>query len=184
MDKMEETRSFFLSDDEKKAFINALMPELALLRAKADVSQEQIANLIGISRQTYGAIERGNRKMSWKTYLSLILFYDYNRKTHKIIRKLSAFPHTLIKRFNDGDEPFDLELGLLFISDTENILSSLDEQAISTIKTVFMVEYSRCNHMPSDAVVKMFEGLDFSRSETNMDKAKTMKALKELKEQH
>ena len=71
MEKIEETRSFFLSDDEKKAFINALMPELALLRAKADVSQEQVANLIGISRQTYGAIERGNRKMSWSTYLSL-----------------------------------------------------------------------------------------------------------------
>lgn len=184
MEKIEEKRSFFLSDYEKKAFVNALMPELALLRAKAEVSQEQIANLIGVSRQTYGAIERGSRKMSWSTYLALILFYDYNRKTHKIIRKLSAFPHTLIKRFNDGDEPLDLELGLLFKSDTENILSSLDEQAMSTIKTVFMVEYSRCSHMSSDAVVKMFEGLEFSNSEVSKDKEETMKALKNLKEQN
>ena len=177
---MEASYNFFLSDIEKDEFIEALTPQLSLLRAKADVSQEQIANLVGISRQTYGALERKARKMSWKTYLSLILFYDYNKKTHKIIRKLSAFPHTLIKRFNDGDEPLDLELGLLFKSDTENILTSLDERAISTIKTVFMVEYSRCNNVSSDAVIKMFEGLEFSHpaSEKNSD---VMNALKNIR---
>ncbi len=178
---MEASHNLFLSDDEKDEFIEALTPQLSLLRAKADVSQEQIANLVGVSRQTYGAIERKARKMSWNTYLSLILFYDYNRKTHKIIRKLSAFPHTLIKRFNDGDEPLDLELGLLFKSDKENILDSLDERAISTIKTVFMVEYSRCNNVSSDAVIKMFEGLEFSPP-SNKRNPDVMDALKRIRE--
>ena len=95
MEKIEEKRSFFLSDDEKKAFVNALMPELALLRAKAEVSQEQIANLIGVSRQTYNAVEMQKRKMTWNTYMSLILFFDYNPNTHYTIRKLDAFPYRL-----------------------------------------------------------------------------------------
>lgn len=178
---MEEPFNFFLSEKEKRQFIEELTPELSLLRTKAGISQEELANLIGISRQTYGAIERKSRKMSWSTYLSLILFYDYNKKTHKLIRKLSAFPHTLIKRFNDGTEPPDLNLGLLFNGNAEDILSSLDEQALSTIKTVLMVEYSRCNKVSGETVIKMFEGLSLSPSKSSECDINTMKALKSLK---
>ena len=58
---MEEISKFFLTEEEKDKFIDALTPELALLRAKVEISQEEIANLIGISRQTYGSIERKAR---------------------------------------------------------------------------------------------------------------------------
>ena len=179
---MEEILRFFLTEEEKDEFIEALTPELALLRAKAEISQEEIANLIGISRQTYGSIERKSRKMSWNTYLSLILFYDYNKKTHKMIRNISAFPHELIKRFNDGEEPVDFELNMLFKADTKNIIDSLDEQAISTIKTILMVEYSRCNNISGEAVVKFFEGIDFSKKDSFDEKQEdTMRALKNIK---
>ena len=179
---MEEISKFFLTEEEKDKFIDALTPELALLRAKAEISQEEIANLIGISRQTYGSIERKARKMSWNTYLSLILFYDYNKKTHKMIRNISAFPHELIKRFNDGEEPVDFELNMLFKADTKNIIDSLDEQAISTIKTILMVEYSRCNNISGEAVVKFFEGIDFSKKDSSDEKQEeTMRALKNIK---
>ena len=97
---MEELFKYYLSEEEKYALIEKLTPELPLLRAKAEISQEEIANIIGTSRQTYGAIERKARKMSWNTYLSLVWFYDYNRKTHKLIRNMNAFPHELIKKFN------------------------------------------------------------------------------------
>lgn len=178
---MEEVTKFYLTEDEKNAFIDALTPELQLLRVKAEISQEEIANIIGVSRQTYGAIERKARRMSWNTYLSLILFYDYNRKTHKFVRNIDAFPHELIKRFNDGDEPLDLELGLLFNADATSILESLDEQAISTIKTVLMVEYSRCNDVSGEAVVKFFEGVDFSKKIDVQKHKDTTKALKNIK---
>ena len=101
---MEELFKYYLSEEEKYALIEKLTPELALLRAKAEISQEEIANIIGTSRQTYGAIERKSRKMSWNTYLSLVWFYDYNRKTHKMIRNMSAFPHELIKKFSEEIE--------------------------------------------------------------------------------
>ena len=163
---MEELFSYYLSEEEKDSLIEKLTPELSILRTKAEISQEHIANIIGTSRQTYGAIERKTRKMSWNTYLSLIWFYDYNKKTHKLIRNMNAFPHELIKKFNDGDEPGDFKLSMLFKADTKNIIDSLDEQAIKTIRTILMIEYSRCNNISGEAVVKFFEGMDLSKKES------------------
>lgn len=62
--EMEELFKYYLSEEEKYALIEKLTPELPLLRAKAEISQEEIANIIGTSRQTYGTIERKARKMS------------------------------------------------------------------------------------------------------------------------
>ena len=64
-----------LSKARKEELIGELMPELRMLRVKADVTQEELANIIGLSRQTYSQIESGNKVMSWNTYLSLIFFY-------------------------------------------------------------------------------------------------------------
>ena len=178
---MEELSKFFLTEKEKNKFIDALTPELATLRAKAEISQEEIANLIGISRQTYGSIERKARRMSWSTYLSLLLFYVYNKKTHKIITTISAFPHELIKRFNEGEEPADFELSMLFKADTKNIIDSLDDQAISTLKTILMVEYSRCNNISGDAVIKFFEGIDLTKKEPSKEQQNTSQAIKNIK---
>ena len=178
---MEEALRCFLTEKEKDEFIEALTPELALLRTKAEISQEEIANLIGISRQTYGAIERKTRKMSWNTYLSLVMFYDYNKKTHKMIRKMEAFPHQLIQRFNDGEEPSDFELGMLFKADARGIIDSLDDQAMSTLRTVLLVEYSRCNKIPGDAVVKFFEGIDFSKRDPSAEQVNAAQAIKKIK---
>lgn len=58
----------------KDTCIELLYENLVSLRAKADITQAEIANLVGISRQTYYAIETGQRTMSWNTYLSLLLF--------------------------------------------------------------------------------------------------------------
>lgn len=178
---MEVLLKYYISEEEKYTLIEKLTPELLLLRTKAEISQEEIANIIGTSRQTYGAIERRTRKMSWNTYLSLIWFFDYNRKTHKMIRDMNAFPHELIKKFNDGDEPRDFELGLLFQADETNILESLDEQALSTLKTVLMVEYSRCNNVSGAAVVKFFEGIDFSNKELSKNQKNTAQAIRNIK---
>ena len=94
---------------------------------------------------------------------------------------MNAFPHELIKKFNDGDEPQDFELGLLFKADKKNILDTLDEQALATIKTILMVEYSRCNNISGEAVVKFFEGIDLSKKEVSEEQQNTSKAIKNIK---
>ena len=50
---------------------------------------------MGISRQTYCAVEMQKRKMSWNTYMALILFFDYNPNSRNAIRQLGAFPQQL-----------------------------------------------------------------------------------------
>ena len=76
---MSDSSKWEVTKYQQARFIDALTSELAPLRAKVGISQGDLAALIGVSRQTYSAIECGKRKMSWNTYLSLFLFYDYNK---------------------------------------------------------------------------------------------------------
>ncbi len=168
-----------LSHKEKEYFISALVPELLTLRVKANISQEELANLIGVSRQTYGAIERGTQKLSWNTYLSLILFYDYNENTRDILHALNAFPSEIISRFNNGSFFYPSDFEALFGKDTLKILKCLDSKAFHAIKTVIMLEYARCTNTPGDAVVRSFNGNDFS-VELLTNHARAQSALKKI----
>ncbi len=85
-----------IDDRYKENCIEILTENLAPLRAKAGMTQEEIANIIGVSRQTYYSIETRKRSMSWLIYLSLILLYDTNVNTHSMIRDLNAYPTELM----------------------------------------------------------------------------------------
>ena len=62
------------------------------LRKKAGLSQEELGNRIGVSRQTYNAIESGRKEMNWAIYCSLLLYFDYHPNAHTIIHQLNIFP--------------------------------------------------------------------------------------------
>lgn len=150
---MDSVSKWSLTDAEKDSFIATLTPHLAILRTQAEISQEELANLIGVSRQTYSAVERKIRKMSWNTYLSLVLFYDHNQKTHQLMRKLSLFPTELVIRFNDGVDYSDYEIGSFLGCKSEEIIGQLDEQAKGAIRAIVMMEFARCKTQISDTVV-------------------------------
>jgi len=156
---MDSTTKWLLTDEEKDKFIATLTPNLTVLRTRAEISQEELANLIGVSRQTYSAIERKVRKMAWSTYLSLVLFYDHNQKTHKMIRQLSIFPKELIIRFNDGVDFSDYEISSFLGKKSSEIIEDLDEQAKGAIRAVVMMEYTRCKSISNDEVLKTLSGI-------------------------
>lgn len=156
---MDSTTKWLLTDEEKDKFIATLTPNLTVLRTRAEISQEELANLIGVSRQTYSAIERKVRKMAWSTYLSLVLFYDHNQKTHKMIRQLSIFPKELIIRFNDGVDYSDYEISSFLGKKSSEIIEDLDEQAKGAIRAVVMMEYTRCKSISNDEVIKTLSGM-------------------------
>lgn len=131
---MESVSKWLLTDAEKDSFIATLTPHLAILRTQAGVSQEELANLIGVSRQTYSSIERKVRKMSWNTYLSLVLFYDHNQKTHQLMRHLSLFPTGLVVRFNEGVDFSSFELSEFLGEKMQDIVDRLDDQSLQTIR--------------------------------------------------
>lgn len=79
-------------DVDKDHLISILTEELPVLRAKIGLSQDELSNIVGISRQTYSAIETNKRKMSWNTFLSLLLVFGYNEKTATMLEMSGAFP--------------------------------------------------------------------------------------------
>lgn len=82
-------------DVDKEHLISILTEELPVLRARVGLSQDELSNIIGISRQTYSSIETGKRKMSWNVFLSLLLVFGYNEKTSAMLEASEAFPPAL-----------------------------------------------------------------------------------------
>ena len=155
-------KKILLSDEERKKYISDFIPELPSLRIKAGFSQEELANVIGVSRQTYGAIERGTQKLTWNTYLSLIFFFDYNIATHDMLRSISGFPKEFMLQLNKQDNIKNLDISAMVDSNTKNLLQFLDEKAKHTIKTLIMLEYARCTETPGEKVVKAFDGTELT----------------------
>ncbi len=97
-------RGKILSNDEKEKFkrehIAKLTECLPMLRAQAGVTQETVADRVGIARQTYSAIECGKKPMSWNTFMSLILLLRANEKTKDIIKILGIYTEDLENYIN------------------------------------------------------------------------------------
>lgn len=77
--------------DVSKKLMTTLVEELPVLRAKARVSQETLAERIGVSRQTYSGIETGRREMTWTVFLALVAFFQNNESTKSMLEKLDGF---------------------------------------------------------------------------------------------
>lgn len=166
-----------LSEQERDQLIDRLVTELPVLRTKLGLSQDELAGILDISRQTYSYMETKRRKMSWSIFLALILLFDNNSQTHEFLRKAGLFPEIVF--LNDKLNMSDPILSFLKLAD-EDIRNCLDEKAIHAIETVIMVEYARCNNMSSEAVIKAFEGKRVSHASENTVKAK--RALKAIRD--
>lgn len=169
--------NFDITENAKEVLITKLTDELIFLRTKLGLSQDELSNLIGISRQTYSTLETKKRTMSWGTYLSLILIFDNNEQTHRIIRDTGIFPYILFGSSESGlKEKNATDLSGFLLDDVKD---KLDEQALHAIETVIMLEYARCNKMSGDAVIKAFDGHHFINiTEQDKEIADTIKSVK------
>lgn len=170
-----------LSERYKDELISVLTPHLLILRTTAAISQDELASFIGVSRQTYGAIERNSRRMSWNTYLSLIFFYDYNVKTHDLLRTLEIFPFELINGYGNSTGEQKHEITSIVGGEMQEIINAFDEKALHSVRTLIMLEYARCTGTSGEAVIKSFNGKSFTRHCAQDEKiGKVLKELKEL----
>jgi len=65
--------------------------ELPVLRAKLAISQDELAQRIGISRQTYSLIETKKQKMTWVTFMALLAFFENNEGTKQLLTAIGFF---------------------------------------------------------------------------------------------
>jgi len=98
MEKVSSCRE--IKDINREALIRVLTDELPVLRAKIGISQRELSNIIGVSRQTYSAIETKKREMSWNVFMSLILFFKHNERTGEMLESIGAFPESLQQMLN------------------------------------------------------------------------------------
>lgn len=136
-----------ISNEKKQEYINRLLPQLSSLRAKAGLSQDELSGLVGISRQTYCLTESGSRGMSWNTYLSVIMFFDYNVKTHDLIRRTGVFPEELIYHFNPEAENSAIEVSFSSEPKLNAMYDALDKDGKNTVKTAVATQYARCEEL-------------------------------------
>lgn len=91
-------------NDLKRHLINALKNDLPVLRARVGLSQELLADKIGISRQTYSSIETGKREMAWTTFLALVAFFQNNEQTLPMLKQNEGLLEGIEKILHDQNE--------------------------------------------------------------------------------
>ena len=166
-----------LTEEQQKTLMTAMSFNLAALRAKAEVSQSDLSAMLGISRQTYSAMESGAKPITWGAYLSLLLFFDYNAKTHAMLRDLRIFPDLLLQTINkDGSNPYENEA--FFPGVPAEIFKRLDEQAFQSIRTVILLEYAKREQFPCEAAIRAFDGLNFCNTKNNEGAAEALTAIR------
>lgn len=80
-----------ISDRDKDILIKKLTDNLKQLRAMMDISQEQLANIIGVSRQTINAIESGRREMHWMMFVTIILFFLKDEEVRSLLTFMGIY---------------------------------------------------------------------------------------------
>lgn len=83
------------ADIREQMLIDTLTKELPLLRARLNISQEDLARRTGISRQTLSSIETMKSRMSWNTFLALVLFFSINEQTDQMLLSYKGFLENL-----------------------------------------------------------------------------------------
>lgn len=79
----------------KQAAIDKLLDNLPALRAMCHYSQEDLAELIGLSRQTVAMIESKKRGMSWSVFLSMMFVFSQSEATSKLLDILQIYSDEL-----------------------------------------------------------------------------------------
>ena len=69
-----------ISERQKAEVINNMTKNLVALRTMLHLTQAQLAEMMGITRQSLVLYETGKRSMTWNTYLSLLLIFTQIKK--------------------------------------------------------------------------------------------------------
>lgn len=91
-----------LSLDRKK-YTTAMADNLAMLRVKLGINQDELASVIGVTRQTISAIENKSRELTWTTFLSLMFIFTQNEKTRDLLPVLGIYTQELSQFFSFAD---------------------------------------------------------------------------------
>lgn len=89
-----------MDDADKITVMSAMSSNLSILRSKLNISQEELANMLGVTRQTISSFESGQRKMTWSVFLALVLIFFRNEPTKHLLVALNIYTPALNSYLN------------------------------------------------------------------------------------
>lgn len=92
-----------LLDIDRKKYATAMARNLPVLRAKLGLNQAELADLIGVTRQTISAMENGTRDISWSNFLSLLFLFTQNTETKELLSVLGIYTAELEQLYTFTD---------------------------------------------------------------------------------
>ena len=84
-------------EERRQEIIKKLTYELPVLRARIGASQAEIADRLGISRQTYCSIETGKKDMNWTTCVALFAVFHSNAETQEMLKKIDGLKDAAVQ---------------------------------------------------------------------------------------
>lgn len=74
-----------MNKETKDLLIAKMVENLTVFRAKLGLTQAELAEIAGISRQTILSIEKKQRGMTWNMFLSLLYIFKTNEQTAPMV---------------------------------------------------------------------------------------------------
>lgn len=78
------------TDYDRESIVAQFVNELPVLRVGLGLSQAELAERIGISRQTYNSFENGKKEMPWTTFMALIVVFQNNARTKRMLDSIDS----------------------------------------------------------------------------------------------
>lgn len=84
-----------LNKDERQEMLETLVNNIPVLRSKMGITQQELADRIGITRNTLNAIENKKTTLSWVNFIAITLLFYINDDTKPLLDTLNGYPKKL-----------------------------------------------------------------------------------------
>ena len=82
----------------QKQYTEKMVDYLPVLRASAQITQNQLAKKLGVTRSTAVAIESRKRPLQWYMYLAMITVFMQNEDSKKLLESFRLYDAELLQR--------------------------------------------------------------------------------------
>lgn len=89
-----------ISFEEKQELCKIMASNLSVLREKAKITQDELADRLGLSRQTISAIENEKREMQWSTFSVLLMYFAGDNEIRPIMTAVGVINEKVAEIFN------------------------------------------------------------------------------------
>lgn len=88
----------YQNDELFKICSRKLAKELPVLRKMNNLSQKDLGDIVGVSRQTITNIENGKSEMKWSLFLALMFIFSMSHNSTEYLKRIDI-PYSEIKNW-------------------------------------------------------------------------------------